>query len=392
VSTAVTAAPTDPANPFSAPASEIVTSLDGKAFRFLYAAGTRTFTATSPVGRVQEAVYDERGLPVRVTQPGTSPVRYTHNAEGRLTEVRSGEGTEERLIRFTWDEKGRLQEMVDPAGRVRRFAHDNMGRLTSRTFAGQETRYAYDALGRIVTFTPPGRPAHRLRYTPTGKVAEYLPPAAPGATAGVAYTWSAAGALASVTRLDGRPVKLTHTATGAVTSAVTSAGTLTVEHDRQTGRVARAGSPSGMTTGFTFDGPLLTTITTSGPVTGSVTMHYGASTRLEGVSLGQEMAFAYRYDDDGLLTGAGEVEFTRDPASGRLTALALRGVSASWTHNGFGEPVGHREEVQGQPVFEAAYVRDALGRIVRRSERIGGVSTVEEYQYDDANGWPLGGP
>jgi RHS repeat-associated protein len=102
-------------------------------------------------------VTDVRGRTVAVRQyrgpaptPGTpgswDQTTYTYNSKGKLAAVRDPAGN---TWTYAYDLRGRQTEMVDPdKGRVT-STFDNSGRVTSTTDArGQKLFYLYDALGR----------------------------------------------------------------------------------------------------------------------------------------------------------------------------------------------------------------------------------------------------
>lgn len=65
---------------------------------------------------------------------------------------------------------------------------------------------------------------------------------------------------------------------------------------------------------------------------------------------------AYAYDADGDLIQAGDLAFTRDPATGFPVSAALGALTDAWAYNGFGEVTGR----------VVSYDRDALQRVTAR--------------------------
>jgi len=94
------------------------------------------------------------------------------------------------------------------------------------------------------------------------------------------------------------------------------------------------------------------------------------------------MPVSYSYDNDGLLTQAGELVLSRSPENGLLTATTLGTTATSRSHNGFGEMASETAQTNGTAVLSTQYERDKLGRITRKVENIEGVSTVYDYGYD----------
>ena len=91
---------------------------------------------------------------------------------------------------------------------------------------------------------------------------------------------------------------------------------------------------------------------------------------------------AYTYDADGLLTKAGALAITRRAADGLITGTTLRVTADTRVYNAFGELSNYTASANGSPIWKVAYVRDANGRITRKSETIGGTTNVYTYNYD----------
>ena len=90
------------------------------------------------------------------------------------------------------------------------------------------------------------------------------------------------------------------------------------------------------------------------------------------------------YDADGLLTAAGSLTLARDPSNGLLTGTSLISSGTTQSYNSFGE-VSHFSANQGaSAVLDINYQRDDLGRIVQKTETIGGLTDTYAYGYDTA--------
>jgi YD repeat-containing protein len=81
-------------------------------------------------------------------------------------------------------------------------------------------------------------------------------------------------------------------------------------------------------------------------------------------------AIGYEYDNDGLLTRAGDRALSRHPQNGLSTGTTLWSVSASRTYNTFGELASETVTVGGTTRAIVAYTRDKLGRITEKTETI----------------------
>ena len=92
----------------------------------------------------------------------------------------------------------------------------------------------------------------------------------------------------------------------------------------------------------------------------------------------------HTYDADGLLASVGDLSFTYDPSSGLPQTAQIGGATDAWSFDGFGELSSYSAAYLGTALLQQDVVRDAIGRIVEKSETIAGVTTIDSFSYDDA--------
>ena len=93
-------------------------------------------------------------------------------------------------------------------------------------------------------------------------------------------------------------------------------------------------------------------------------------------------AVSFGYDDDGLMTSAGALTRTLDPATAQLTTTAVGDVSDSYTYNAYGELETYDASYLGSSMLSTTYTRDALGRISSKTETVEGETHSFVYRYD----------
>jgi RHS repeat-associated protein len=158
--------------------------------------------------------------------------------------------------------------------------------------------------------------------------------------------------------------------------------------------------PYGVNLHYVYDGMLAKSTSWSGDVNGSVAWTYNSDFNkiletVNGASGSAQAAFGY--DADRLLTcaspttcnppGSDALTITHNPA-GLVGTIALGNTSETLTYNAFGELA--RQTATFSPstplvdiTYDAAGVqRDNLGRIVQKTEVIGGATNVYGYTYD----------
>jgi hypothetical protein len=139
-------------------------------------------------------------------------------------------------------------------------------------------------------------------------------------------------------------------------------------------------------TSIAYDGFLPTSLSWAGPVAGEVNWTYNNRFLIESETIGAlpETTVNYTYDNDGLVTQAGDLEITRDPSSGRVVRKTIGRIRETFAYNEFAELSRQTVEfmsLDGVTVQETLYDviydddgangdRDALGRITKKTEWI----------------------
>ena len=158
-------------------------------------------------------------------------------------------------------------------------------------------------------------------------------------------------------------------------------------YDVGTGRIASVTTPTGEGLSFDWDGILLTETRWSGDVTGSVGRTYNNDLKIVTLTVNATQEINFGFDNDSLLTEAGDLSLTRDPQNGLVTGTNLSGgaVTTAVTRDGFGAPTMLTASVGNTPVYTATYAYDAGGRIVGKTEAVTTTpATTFTYSYDAA--------
>ena len=96
-------------------------------------------------------------------------------------------------------------------------------------------------------------------------------------------------------------------------------------------------------------------------------------------------SIAFTYDLDNLLTKAGTMTLTRSAKTGFLTKATLGVASETYSYDiTYGELKTHTANLSGLPVFSETLTRDALGRVISKTENVRGAMTDYTYSYDSA--------
>jgi YD repeat-containing protein len=176
--------------------------------------------------------------------------------------------------------------------------------------------------------TPPGQPVHLFGYTPIDLVESYTPPDVGIGLTTTTYQYNKDRQLVLTTGPDGLTMVMGYDAAGRLSTITTPTGVATYGYNSTTGTLASISTPGGVTLSYTWDGSLLKDTTWSGPVAGTVSRSYNADFDVSNLTVAGT-SFSLVRDNDRLVTGAGALSITRDPASGFVTGTTTLAAHVS---------------------------------------------------------------
>jgi RHS repeat-associated protein len=356
-------------------------NVHGRSFTSIYDAASSTVTSQTPMGRRMVSTLDGRGRVVEQRVAGLEPLRFTYDGVGQLVAVTQGP----RHTLFAYDVRGRLAAITDPLSRTVAFEYDAVGRITRQLLPeGREVLSSYDANGNVTSFTPPGRPSHAFTYTSVDLEESYLPPEAGMGPSLTHFTYNLDRQPVEMTRPDGSAITLGYDGAGRVNTLMFPSGPLAFHYDATTGNLVTITDPEGGTLSYGYDGSLLTRETWAGNIAGSIQYTYDNNFRLTSQSVNGDAPLNFQYDADSLLTQVGALAIGRDPQNGHITGSTLGNIVDARTHSSFGELSSYKAALSGSDIFVVHYTRDALGRIIRKTETIDGQTNAFSYTYDVA--------
>jgi RHS repeat-associated protein len=302
-----------------------------------------------------------------------------------LIDLTWGSGPEARSVTFQYNAEGYLKSITDPLSNVLGFEYDKAGRIKKQILPdGRESIYSYDPNGNVASITPPGRPSHSFQYNAGNLMLEYDPPDAVSTTDKTTYSYNKDRQLAQILRPDGLAIDFAYDAGGRLSTITTPDGPVTYAYDPVKGYRIGISRPGGNSLSYAYDGTLVMNVTWQGVVTGSVSWTYDNSLRVTGIRVNAGSPIAYQYDNDKLLTNAGDLILTRDAQNGFLTAATLGSVNDSWAYDIFGYPATYTAKYDDSDIYQHRFTYDKLGRITQKVETVDSVTNTYEYVYDPA--------
>jgi RHS repeat-associated protein len=377
-----------PTNLLSFTSLQETSTVNGNKTSLQYDPQARTWTTTLPSGRSVATSVDNLDRPVSVSVPGMAKISMTYDSAGRPLSVSASDGTTTRSMSNVYypdgPQKGWLESATDPLGHTVSFQYDAAGHITAKVLPdGRQIAFGYDAAGNLTSIAPPGRPTHGFSYTPVDKTASYTPPLVPGvSTSATQYQYDRDRQLTQISLPDGAHLDFGYDAGGRLGTLATPSGSYQYSYGTRSGKLASILAPGNEALNFRWDGFLQTGVSWIGTVNGSVSRTYDTNFRVSGVAVnGQNIAYAY--NADGLLTTAGELNVSHDPGNGHVTGTAIGILQTALSYNSFGDVTHGQASNAGNALYDVAYQRDALGRIMQRVETTMGVTQTFDYTYDD---------
>jgi RHS repeat-associated protein len=157
-------------------------------------------------------------------------------------------------------------------------------------------------------------------------------------------------------------------------------GTQTLAYDDK-GRIASITAVDGNQLSYSYDGSLPLSETWSGTVNSSLQLTYNTDFQISSATVNGNIV-NYQYDNDGLLTQAGEILLSRNVQNGLLTGTQLENLTTQRSYNNFGELQAEISSFENDPVYQTHYERDKVGRIIQKTETVAGITHTFEYRYD----------
>ena len=364
-------------NPFSATGRTDTQTINGRTYRSVFTKSTSSYLDTSPAGRTETVGLDALERVTDTQVDGLLATALAYDSAGRLASTT--QGTRTRTLGY--DSDGYLASVTDPMKRTTSFTRDTAGHVLTMTLPdGRADGYSYDANGNLTSATPPGKSPHLFAYTPVDLPASYTPPAVPG-TGATTYTYNLDRDLTSVARPGGVKISYGYDGAGRLVSVGAPTGTTTLTYSATTGKLAMEANPT-ESIAYAFNGPLPSTATWTGTVSGSVSRAWNNNFWAASESVDSANTVAFAYDQDGLVVKAGAMTIARTATNGLIVGTTLGVATDTRLYDGYGALAQYTASAAGSPLWSVKYTRDALGRITAKTETVGGTTNSYAYTYD----------
>lgn len=351
----------------------------------------RRWTNTSPEGRVAYQWIDTQGRTIRNQVGSLEGVSYSYDRQGLMETMTIG-STTPRIYEYEYYSQedsaeqpyaGLLKSVTNPLGQITEYEYDLAGRVTKTILPdSSEINFTYDGTDNLETLISPEATLHSFTYTSTNLEESYIAPDISLTNHNINYTYNNDHQVRLVERPDGSSVIYSYDTAGRLDEVNFSQGDYGFAYNSSTGQLETLTSPD-VDLDYEYDGHLLTSMEWSGTdINGSVEFTYDNNFWLDVQTINGTSDIDYDYDDDGLIVNAGDLNLSHN-TSGFLETSHLDQIEISYAYNVLGELENKTIEAVGNPLYQADYTRDSLGRIHTLTYQINGTSTLYEYDYDD---------
>lgn len=356
---------------------EWVSTLDGPSL---------TYTDVSPEGRVAKRSVNEFEQITSLQTGNLAPLSFSYDSDGKLSSTTQGS----RTTSIAYDSNGFVISSKNALNLTTRFERDQLGRVTKKIYHdGRSEEYGYDNNGNLISIKPSGRPAHSFLMNIYELVQQYTPPFL-GTNGETKYSYNDDKQLTKVELPGGEEIDYKYGTTHSRLEEISIPDSTYIFQYQYTGhRVSQISSPDQVVSQFTYFGDQVKIENQIFPMeqTPWPSVEYIHDTRFRRSALtlndhfGMSSTANFRYDRDGLLVKAGELELSRG-LNGEIKGTRLRNFSSTYSHDAvYGELTGIKYSYKNKPLLSIQYQRDNLGRIA--SESIDG-NPSDSLSYDSS--------
>jgi RHS repeat-associated protein len=327
---------------------------------------------TSPEGRTTTSHYDPATLLVEsVSVPGLHPTTYGYDSRGRLTSIT----TNTRQSAFTYNVEGFLGSVTDPEGHKISYEYDPVGRMTGINRPdGNFIDFSYDANGNMTVLLNPAGTEHKFGYNRVNRNSSYMTPLSGTYT----YVYDKDRRLIQTIFPSGTQISNIYE-NGRLVQTQTPDGN--IDYSYLCGTKIGSITKGAESINYGYDGKLITFETLSGILSQSLSYTYNDDFNVSTFSYAGSTV-NYAYDNDGLLTGSGAYSISRNPENGLPEQISGGALNLIRAFNGYGEVDGQDVNVGSRAVSSWDLTRDNNGRIIQKTEIVGGITANYVYTYD----------
>lgn len=329
-------------------------------------------TVTSPEGRTFTTRYDPVTLTTEsVSVPGLFDTSYGYDTKGRLTSINNNA----RQTTFIYNQEGFIESIIDPENQTVSYTYDPVGRVKKVDRPDNTSVwFSYDNNGNMIVLTNPSTIDHGFGFNKVNLNSFYQTPL----SGSYHYIYDKDRRLTQINLPSGNQINNIY-ANGRLEQIQTPEGNINFTYLCGTKVDSITEGTESITYGY--DGKLVTSEELSGILNQTLGYSYNNDFNLVNLTYAG-ISTSYSYDNDGLMTGAGDFTVTRNAGNGLPESVAGGSLSLIRSFDGYGEVEGQDCNVSGENLSSWNLTRDNNGRIVQKTDTVGGVASDYVYTYD----------
>ena len=330
---------------------------------------------TSPEGRVVSQLYDPVTLAIaNISISGLHDTAFGYDTKGRITSITTN--TRQTTFSYVDDVNGHQVTITDPQLHRWIYTYDVMDRLKSINRPdGGVVQFAYDNNGNMTVLINPVDVDHKFGFNRVNRKSSYTTPL----SGSYSYIYDKDRRLIQTNLPSGKQIINIYD-NNRLSQIQTLEGN--IDFTYLCGNRIESITKGAESITYGYDGKLVTSETLNGTMNQALTYSYSNDFDVSSSKYADQTE-NYSYDNDGLLTGAGNFTITRNTGNGLPEAVSGGTLNLGRTFNGYGEVAGQGYSINSKNIINWALIRDNNGRIVSKSETVGVDEPANfEYIYD----------
>ncbi|MBT8350398.1 MAG: RHS repeat-associated core domain-containing protein, partial [Deltaproteobacteria bacterium] len=329
-------------------------------------------TVTSPEGRTVIVFYiPDTLLTDSIAIPGLYETIYGYDDRGRVDSVVTGT----RETAYGYNTQGFLESITDAENQTISYAYDEIGRVTRIDRPDSSSVwFSYDSNGNMTVLTNPNIIEHGFGYNQVNLSDSYQTPL----SGNYSFNYNRDRQLTQINFPSGKQINNIYDSTRLM-QVQTPEGNIDYTYFCQDKVESITNGNDGITYGY--DGKFLTSEILSGTLSQALVYAYNDDFNITSFTYAEDTT-DYSYDNDGLMTGAGNFTINSNADNGLPESVSSVSLNLNRIFNGYGEIEAESSTINTQAFGSWNLTRNNNGRITQKTETLASVTSDYAYTYD----------
>lgn len=380
-------------DPFSYSQIEKWISINGKfSHESVFDKATMVETVTSAEGVIAKTKIDSFERPIELSRGNETPYTIEYDLFGRFKKMYQGV---KRTLEYFYDSAGNIEKVRNARNEEFSFTYDLAGRLTASMLPnGSVTQYYRDGDGLLIGVKPPGKLVHELIYNDHDLLSQYSPPAIQQDTS-TRYKYNDDNQIIAIQTPGNDSINYVYDEKGLLREIKYGRQTQNYLYKNSSNKVISARSFDNVVSRFQYFGDEVSLEEQDlyhGGGWSKVQYRYDNFHRADAIKVSSNFIpkpslWSHVYDDDSRLIKVGDLQLNYN-ANGRLYETFIGKVLDRRVYDSFGDLLSYtsfyKENENSSPseLYSYTLTRDLNGRVISKTEKVLGVTSTFQYEYD----------